>query len=670
MYRNTLRFCLAPSRDFEEKMQGLLDFCEKAEIDDVMFFIAAEELAVGHITIEEAKRWTDVILRAKKILREKGILISLNPWVTFAHYDGGRALKEGQNFRTMVGMDGQRAQLTVCPLDKNWREYYIQLLSFYVETLQPDILWLEDDFRLTNHEPVSYGCFCEEHLRLFNQKLGTNYDLPTLRKKIFEDEKARRAFIEISAFTIEDTLSFVVSALKKQKTFGLMTSGASGALLEGRNYDKLYSVLAQNGGKPYNRLCLHAYREVGSQEYAWKINAHSMWYRSMASEKALFVSEMENYPHSLYTKSAGFMRYQLLSSAPLCLRGTTLSIFEFNGNGVVNGNAYATVLKEVKPFLSKIDEIGLSPFNAEGVCVLYSEKSSYTIQTDKCEMGALQARDSWWFAYLEMLGIACKYTTEVGVKGQIVAIYGQVLRNYTDEEIVRLFEKNFVLVNATAVEVLLERGLGYLVGAKSAQYWQERTGKYSIEELASEEKILGVSKLRATAQFFCGDYLHIDYENEDRVVYTNMLDMHESVVGDGITRVGNALILPYTGDTKDYTFPLSLICPLREYVIKKAIGEGLWVNGTACFVAEENVCPYVFKKGVKTYILFVNFAEDACSSIRFTINAEYDRIRMFSPEKPDWKTIGFQYEGGQYRIKQPLQARSVVLFACDKTMEE
>ncbi len=41
--------------DFEKRMSALLDFCQEAMIDDVMFFVSAEEMNTGHITLEEAK---------------------------------------------------------------------------------------------------------------------------------------------------------------------------------------------------------------------------------------------------------------------------------------------------------------------------------------------------------------------------------------------------------------------------------------------------------------------------------------------------------------------------------------------------------------------------------------------------------------------------------------
>ena len=665
MYKYILRFSLVPSRNFDEKMQTLLDFCEKAEIDDVMFFIAPEELSVGHITIEEAKKWTDVIVRARDILAQRNITVSLNPWVTLGHYDGGRKLQEGQNFRTMVGLDGTKAETVVCPLCENWREYYAELMNFYVDTIKPDVLWFEDDFRLSNHEPVSYGCFCDEHVRLINEKLGEKYTRKQLETKIYTDENVRKACLEVLRFTLEDTFSYLINKLPAQRRFGIMTSGANGAIRDARRHEKQYSILSQNGEKPHNRLNLGAYRQVGLQEYAWTINGGAMWHRQICPDKAHFVSEIENFPHTLYTKSAHFMKYQLLTSAPVCLEGATLSIFEFNGNGIVNGDKYAKALKEAKPFLSKLNDLGLKPEQMQGVYVLYSENSAFTIQGN-----SLCPHENWWASYLEQLGIACVFGDNVNVKNRVVALGGQVVRNYTREQIEQIFANNFVLVSAECAQTLCDMGMGDLIGAKSYEIWKERTGKTAMEQIATGEAVFDVQELRATTQFFCGDQLSIDFGDTQRTVYTHLLDYRENVVGEGIVQVNNAVIFPFFGNTREHAIPIALLAYVREYALKKAILSSNIAPEDVYFIEQENVCPYVYKRGEKTHILFVNFSDDEYRRLHFRTNVEYERIRLITPTEPKEKTIGFEYENGYYWVNVPLAPQSCVVLACDEIDED
>ena len=622
-------------------------------------------MSLGHITKEEAKNWVDGIFRAKKLLTEQGIVTSLNPWVTLNHYDGGRKLKDGQNFRTMVGIDGVKTETVACPLCENWRKYYVDLINYYVSEIKPDVLWLEDDLRLSNHEPTSYGCLCEEHVKLLNEKLSAHYSREELIQKILDDEKVRNAFIDLSRETIEETISYIIENVPMQKTFGVMTSGAAAALREGRNHERLYSILSKNGEKPYNRLHLGAYRQMGVQEYAWGINSSAMWHRFIGEDGAHFVSEVESYPHTLYTKSANFTKFQIMTSAPLCLDGATLSIFEFNGNGIVDGEKYAKALKEIKPFLSKLNELNFKPSLMHGVYVLYDEKSPYTIQSKNRSWGEYCPKDSWWFAYLEQLGVACIYGKNVSVRGKVVALSGQVVRNYTKEQLVSLFANNFVLVNAECVETLMDMGLGSLVHASRCEWVQERTGKYSFEQVETGEEVSGEKELRATAQFFCGDYLHVTYADENREIYTKLYDHYENVFADGIVRTGNVLVFPFRGRSQDFPIPISLLHPVREYAIKKAIDENSVSKSENFFVKQENICPYVFKKNDRTFILLANFSDDECRRIDFRTEQEFERVRVITPELPKEKTIGFEYEQGNYRLWQRIAPQSCIVLVCD-----
>jgi hypothetical protein len=101
----------------------------------------------------------------------------------------------------MVDANGTKAERVVCPLCENWRKYFKELYSFYVETLQPKILWFEDDFRLVSHDPISYGCFCDEHMKLFNAAAGTSLTREAFIQAVLKDEKVRKAYLDVQRFT-------------------------------------------------------------------------------------------------------------------------------------------------------------------------------------------------------------------------------------------------------------------------------------------------------------------------------------------------------------------------------------------------------------------------------------------------------------------------------------
>ena len=660
MRKYSLRICLSPSLDYEKRIENIVAFCKDADIDDVMFFIAGEELCVGHITKEQAKKYVNVILKAKEVLGKEGITVSLNPWMTIGHWNAGRQLQEGQNFRTMVGHDGEKSTIVACPLCENWREYFIDLMNYYVETIKPKTLWLEDDFRLSNHEPVSLGCFCDEHVKLFNQKAGTNFDREGIINAIFSDKKYREIYLDLARFSFEDTLDKITSSIDGQDNFGLMTGGAS--LGEGKRFSKLFSILQNNSRtKPYNRICLYSYRQRGLQEYAWSFNSGSMFVRFLTGDSAICLSEMENYPVSLYTKSAHYTKYQLLTTAPLRLEGDTINIFGMNGNAVNNYQRYAKVFKQVKPYLSKVTDLKLGDMQTTGIQVLVKENSAYTIENANT-FRDLTPKETWIFAYLTQLGFNCAYTSNIQMKGQTVALCGEVLRNYTNQQIIDLFANNQVIINGSSIDVLKDKNLLDLVGVEEYKLLKERNGTHTMEEWAGSDDLLGLEKFRATFQYFSGDYYDVKYKkNTTKTVYTNVLNQYEKVVGDGITKVGNVIILPYQNIVSELNVPISLICPLRAEAIKRAlIGEQN--SNDLLFVEGENVCVYTFKNTDCVYAVFINFADDDFEDIRLTTNCEMKEAQILTPDCPEFRSVSFDKAQSQYIINHQLKAQeSLVL---------
>ena len=555
----------------------------------------------------------------------------------------------------------------MCPLDENWRKYFVELMNFYVETLQPDVLWLEDDFRLANHEPIKLGCFCEKHMKRFNEKLGTKYDRENFLKAVVEDSTVRKAYLDVARETIEETMEYVVENVKGQKTFGLMTGGS--CFGEARRMKKLFSTLASgNRNKPYNRLSLCAYRQRQTQEYCWLTNSGAMFVRALTGDSAVCVSELEDNPHTYYSKTAQYLKYQLLSSVPQCLQMATFSIFEFLGNGVTNGDRYAAALKEVKPYLKKVESLGLRPEDGLGVKVLANENIPYhaKVKSSVLEIGK---DGSYLYAYLTQIGVAATFIFDPNVKGEVVAVSGQVLRCYDKETVIRLFENNFVILTAENVMALKDMDLAYLIDVVDYEIFGQRfSGKYSFEECATDDKILGVTRLRAPSQFFAGNYCKIIYGNAPKTVYTRTMDAYERVVGNAITALPNALIIPYVETCGDWDvhYPATMLHPLRGYSVKKALKENGVKTSELFYTDEENVCPYVFDKADVTYIVCVNYVEDTYDSLHLRTENVYREIKIITPEVCEEQAVDYTYQDGVYEILTPVKAMSSFVLICKK----
>jgi hypothetical protein len=178
-----------------------------------------------------------------------------------------------------------------------------------------------------------------------------------------------------------------------------------------------------------------------------------------------------------------------------------------------------------------------------------------------------------------------------------------------------------------------------------------------MEEDATGAEIMGVDRLRATAQFFCGDYYNIRYKNTEKTVYTNMLNYNEEKVGDGIVSVGNTLIFPYQNVRSDQNVPISLICPLRAYAVKEALKNNAVNTKSLYFIREENVCIYAFDKGDTVYMVCVNFAEDDYATLHIESPYAFDELKIFTPDNDSVRIVANVCENGKYTVNHTLKGQ-------------
>lgn len=80
----------------------------------------------------------------------------------------------------------------------------------------------------------------------------------------------------------------------------------------------------------------------------------------MAGEETELWPELENYPHTRFSKSLTFSRLQMESTLSLCAEGITLNLFDMAGNGVNPVQQYDSVLSKIKPYLTGVVGLGFA----------------------------------------------------------------------------------------------------------------------------------------------------------------------------------------------------------------------------------------------------------------------------------------------------------------------
>lgn len=558
-YIYTLRYVLDPRTNTEEKNKRLYQFVENAGIDDVAFIINGEELNHSHLTGPETEEWLNAIRPIQKHLSALGVSTSLNPWTTIMHSDRGYSVNSEIGFKTFVDLNGNKAHDMACPLDSTWRNYLKERYMQYA-SIHPRYLWLEDDFRHYNHSPLGLMCFCDDHMKLYQQQLGKKESheefvrnllapgKPRPERKIYLDQ-ARKEMIEV-----EGLLADAVHQISPETDMGQMTSFPDWHAIEGRDWEKLFD--AQGEGHPrVARPHLPAYNEVSPIEYGRHFEEISRLTAAYLGSKAKIYPELENSMWTPQVKSNKFIAFQIITSSLLGASGIMLNIFDMMGNGINDHWNYAKTLSEIKPFVNRLSENKLHLDNLRGIKILADQDSSYTVHTTNGkDSSELLPHEKNWMSLLSSFGFA---TTILPIKKtnlpkkQLIAISGQLLRNLSDEEIISLIQDNTVLLDGECVQVLLDHHLENLLHITKAQWHQAKTGYQSFEQ-ADGLTVQGIKNPRVTMNQHTGNYLQLDYEADANVrIWTSAYSSLDEKLGNCLAVIDNhILVMPTDQDPK------------------------------------------------------------------------------------------------------------------------
>lgn len=555
----SLRYMLDPRTNTQVQNEKLLNFVKQAQIDNVAFFINGEELNHSHLNFDEVDTWLDAIKPIQKSLAEINVSTSLNPWTTIMHSDRGYHVNPELGFDTFVDMNGHKAHDMACPADPAWQKYISETYAHYA-TIHPKELWLEDDFRHYNHSPLKMMCFCDRHMKIYNEKLGkpesrTEFvqnllkpGTPSVERQIYL-EQARKEMIEV-AHKIEQA----VHNISPKTNLALMTSFPDWHATEARDWQTLFKTLAGPNHPIIARPHLPAYNEVSPLKYSRNFEKYTRITAAYLGKDAILYPELENYMYSPLVKSNTFIKFQLVTTALVGAKGIFLNLFDMAGNGINETWGYAKLLKNIKPFLSELADKPLNLNSESGIKVLVDQDSSFSLKTSAgVDAKELLPHDQNWTLFASM-GFA---TTVVPVKqnstftNEILAVSGQLLRNFNNAQITKLFDNNYIILDGESVQVLIDKHLDKLIHIQNAKWYPYRTGYQSYEK-ADGYIVEGVQDPRITMLQHTGNYLQLDYKNNaDVKIISSAYNSLSEKLGNVMALIDqHILVMPMDQDPK------------------------------------------------------------------------------------------------------------------------
>lgn len=639
-WQNCLRVQIAPDKDQDVKIDKLVEHCKKYGFTDVMAMINAEELCVGHMTIAEAKNWVEMFKKERVKLIENGITFSINTWIEMGHNDRGWKLKNGQNYHTIVDYEGNESKFIACALDKNFRKDFLDYVYYLVSELTPDVYWVEDDYRYHNHPPIKFPCcFCDLHMAEYNKRLNANYTREEFASKVMEKgglNKERKVFLDVERDSLTDFAREIGETVKKAcKTtkVGLMSSQPGAHALEGRDWDKMFSALAQ-GSEKINRIHL-AYGEPSGKEWLYEMNRNAMAVRAFTPKDAVVMPEYENGEPTAFGVSPRFMEFKLQSSAALSLKGMTYSIYGFTGNGVTDEFGYGDAVKNVTPYLQGVEDLGIDYYSLDGVIVPVDPMASYKREI-RTSFWDLNPKDYTPAANLSIMGISYAYSTKKSFKDKVVALFGTVTFNFTDEELINLFKDNTVIVDGGAALELENRNLLYLIGAKKCEIHPFDTGYQLYEAVTDGEEIFGLKRFRASCRWSVGDYVKIDYDKPVKILTETYNETGEKRA-PAMVEYGNALVIPYYASEKT----TGLATAMRREMLANFLDR----TGKIARTEKQAVSPYLYREKDRTVLMVINSTVDNFENIKVKLPKVCFKTAKYVAKDGELKPVEYKTDG-------------------------
>lgn len=476
-----------PFWSFEKNLSELIEFCKNSCVDEVIIKVDTEEFTHAIPSLSWLEAYMPKLRQAKQTIEANGIVFSLNPWVTLVHCDRGRNLKETYpDVDLIVGHDGTKCTACCCPLSPGWRKATKDLWNLYA-SLEPNIIWIEDDIRLLNHQPVAYGCFCDLHMKEFCRRAGKTVSREELVSALLAPgtpHPYRKIWLDLNREAMVETVQFLescVHTISPKSNIGMMCSLPNAHAIEGRDWDGMFAALAgKNGNTVVARPCMCNYEEwsprgLYDSEYTFRSTRYCL------PSNVKTQTEIDNVPFTLYSKSTRFTYFQCALSFIYGSDGVTMNLFDHMGSPMAMVPEIGAMLKEKKAILNAISERckgGRHP----GVQILHAKDGSYNV---KVEPGAnfmgLSPRGESWLKVLDEFGLTGTFEDS-----NTVALSGQVVRSLSDSQIKKILSGG-ALIDLGALKCLMDMGYQKYLGVNIKRLFNKNTEPISAEEYFNKD---------------------------------------------------------------------------------------------------------------------------------------------------------------------------------------
>ena len=487
-----LRYYLPVKPYFDEeytatRFEELIKFCKDTGVETVMFFVALNpDWYYMPDTVENCRAVREQMLPYIKRIREEGLGYQINFQDWMGQTLGGADFSDVFGWENLVDHTGREALGAGCFFGEKFLKFSAERFKIWAET-EPDAIWMDDDFRLHNHGSPSlaaaegkpryadYYCFCDEHIRRFNEKHGTSYDRDTILREIQKDgepTEMRVKYLDFQAETIAEAADWVrnaVQSISPKTRLAQMTSYPDVHAAEGRNWGTFLTSLCGEY-KPLVRAHFGDYSEPSSRDF---VSPYKMFSQLDANIRETYDGEVEYYPeientrYTVWTKSRAASVYQMFLSAFMGTPGVTLAIHDLDGGAFYEEPRYWQMLKDNKELLTTVKGYDFGKMKERGVAFPTSCDSGRKIRLTGGGYTEMGGEKRYLEKYLLKMGIPCTFVNGKELNSDGVIALDHFSASYLSDDELKLILSGGVLMDGGAAEVLIGRGYAEYIGVNA-----------------------------------------------------------------------------------------------------------------------------------------------------------------------------------------------------------
>lgn len=660
-YFGVLRSYIDPSDDVARRAAELAEFCADSRLSGVMLFTAAHERQPWVLDARETESMVKAVSRAAGIIRAQGLVLDINVVTTLGHDDGGVPESGAPvTFRSMVDIDGTESVGIVCPIDPAFHKYYAWFIREIAAVVRPRVIWIDDDLRYTWHPSTVYvGCFCDRHCAEFARALGmTSARREDVVAQLFLGDtiESRKSGLATYAKVLSDEMQTfarrvrsAVDSVAPEVRVGYMGNAPDVDHAAGIEYRTFCADLA-GATRPVLRPHLRVLRD-GERRALPLGTDTTLLSQVLAAPSTEIVTEVDgNWPHSLYHRSAATLINAVSATSFFGITAHSYFLYGFGTVPFAEIPEYRAALRAIAPFSKAISQTVAELPAPEGIQVPFIPEArlpNRRTATDSLGLSLLAA-DRSWVATLSILGLPLTYTDAgplVLPSDHAEAIDTGRLSEYLSRG---------VFMDGRAAEILVERGLGDLIGVEAMS---PLSGPVTAERIDDHEMSQCGRKILVGPGVTPRDHFFRITPNHSTLILSTLMEFWTKPVGPGLIAYenpqgGRAVVSAY--GRSGSAMPAAYENPLRKAQLSRVFS---WLARKP-LPAEviDRPCIWILTRGLqrKRLVLLTNLSFDPVESVTIAIGdlaeGQYSVGRVAVTSVRQTMVSTFSHGGGKASI--------------------